>query len=196
MKKLILIMLLCLGNLCASAQLNQVNRIPKRGGGDADQAQYTDYERGFWFAAEALGAYSCNTEGRNTGMAEVDLTVGYRFSQYFRVGVGSGPRYYFNPGPLRDKDLKWAMPLFATVRGNLMSATYRKVVPYYGIEVGTAFPDGFMVRPTIGMRIGAPRQAFTLGVSYMGQELPVRYAVYGKDHRFTSFVCLRLGFEF
>lgn len=204
MKKFLTIAIAALMALGASAQDNQIKRIPSKGY-DPNQQNYTTFERGVWFAAEALGGYSCHFHGHNMGLAEVDFTVGYRFSQYLKVGVGTGARYYIDQGCLRSSDVKWGMPIFATVRGNFMPSLYRTTVPYWGIEAGASVGDGVFFRPTIGVRIGEPRQAFTLGLSYMGQrisapdfhiEQTTGNVVDLKKGKYTSFVCLRLGYEF
>lgn len=179
----------------ASAQDNQVRRIPSKGI-DPNQEQYTTYRRGFWFAAEAMGGVSCHLKGHNLGFSEVDLTAGYRFSQYLRAGVGVGARYYIKQGCLRRGSIKWGMPLFLAVRGNLMPGEYRHAVPFYSVEAGGSIRDGFMLRPSIGVRIGEPREAFTIALSYMGQDLATYNSEGGKCTRFTNFVALRLGYEF
>ena len=92
MKKFLTIAIAAIMALGASAQENQIKRIPSKGY-DPNQQNYTTFERGVWFAAEALGGYSCHFHGHNMGLAEVDFTVGYRFSQYLKVGVGTGARY-------------------------------------------------------------------------------------------------------
>lgn len=195
MKKLALILIAIIVAVGASAQENQIKRIPAKGY-DPNQQQYTTFERGAWFAAEALGGYSCHLEGHNMGLGEIDVTVGYRFSQYLKVGVGIGARYYINPKWLRRSSVNWGMPIFATVRGNLMPGLYRRTVPYWGIEAGASVRDGAFFRPTIGLRIGEPRQAFTIGISYMGQDIATYNCQGEKAGKYTSFVCLRLGYEF
>lgn len=180
------------------AQENQVNRIPTVGK-DPTQTNYVTLDRGLWFSAEALGGYSCYLHGHNMGLVEVDVTAGYRFNEYLKVGLGLGGRYYISQQNLRRHDDKWGMPIFATVRGNIIPGKYRHTVPYWGVEAGASIRDGFFFRPTIGMRIGELREAFTLGLSYMGQNIAT-YKGEGplpvKGDRFTNFVCVRLGYEF
>ena len=77
-----------------------------------------------------------------------------------------------------------------------MPGLYRRTVPYDGVEVGGSIKDGFMIRPSVGVRIGEPRQAFTLALSYMGQDIKSYSESREKSYRYTSFVCLRLGYEF
>lgn len=195
MKKISILLVMLVLAVCASAQDNQVKRIPGKGY-DPNQQQYTQFERSVWFSAEVLGGASCHLKGHNMGLAELDFTVGYRFSQYLKVGVGIGPRYYIEQGNLRRSDIKWGMPIFATVRGNLIPGKYRSVVPYWGIEVGASVRDGAFFRPSLGLRIGEPRQAFTIALSYMGQDIATYNSEMEKVGKFTNFACLRLGYEF
>ena len=62
------------------------------------------------------------------------------------------------------------MPIFAALRGNMIPVLYR-VVPYWGLDFGGSIRDGVMLQPTIGIKVGEPRQAFTLGFSYMEQNI-------------------------
>lgn len=182
-------------SLVAFAQDNVVKRIPTVGQ-DKEQIDYETFEQGFWISAEALGGVSCNFSGSNLGLGEADVAFGYRFSQYLKVGVGVGGRYYINQGDMRRSSIKWAFPLYATARGNFISSYYRTVVPYWGLEIGGSIRDGFMWRPTVGLRFGEQRNAFTLGLSYMGQDLATLNKSGKKTEKYTSFVCLRLGYEF
>ena len=195
MKKIFLIITLLATAFAVSAQDNQVKRIPSKGY-DPNQQQYTTFNRGFWFAAEAMGGISCHLKGHNLGFTEVDFTAGYRFSQYLRAGVGLGARYYIKQEELRRGSIKWGMPIFLAVRGNLMPGEYRHAVPFYSVEVGGSVRDGFMLRPSIGVRIGEPREAFVLALSYMGQNLATYDSEGGKCSKYTNFIALRLGYEF
>ena len=173
------------------------------------ECKYAQYDRGFWFSVEALCGYSANVSSKvdNTPFAEVDAYAGYRFNEYVRVGLGLGGRHYFTPKDciIRRNDSKWALPIMLNVRGNFIPQHYRTVVPYYSLDVGGSVSDGFMLRPTIGVRFGERRSAFLLGVSYMLQNLsgwnpdwnlsnPPE--VNPKADHVTSFFALRLGYEF
>lgn len=176
----------------------EVNRISyqapptPRVGVDRDLTDYTTNDTGFWGAVQGFGASTLFIDARCTQLAELDLVGGYRFSQYLKVGLGLGARYYFNNTRLRDSSIEWAMPLFATVRGNFIHEGYRNVVPYYSIDVGGAVRDGFMWRPAVGIRVGQPRNAFTLALTYMGQNLTYKD---GKD-KYVSALGLTVGYEF
>lgn len=195
MKNLVYITLaLFFGVATMNAQENVVNRIPSVKH-DSSQVQLDQLEKGFWIAAEVTGGYSVQVDRKNLGLGEFDVTVGYRFNEYLRVGVGTGVRYYFYKNFPRYHDSKFGMPLFFGARGNFISGKYRSVVPYWGMEVGASFPDGVMVRPTVGLRFGTSRNVWTLGISYMGQDLSV-IGDNGSKKLYTNFLMLRTGFEF
>lgn len=183
--------------LCVSAfgQENTINRIPVVGK-DINQEQLSTYNSGVWFSAELLGGYSAHLSGDNMGVTEVDVTVGYRFNEYIKLGIGVGVRYYIDQKDLRRHHSAWGMPIFLGARGNIIPGKYRKCVPYWGFEIGTSIRDGVMFRPTVGLHIGEPRQAFTIGVSYMGQNIASSNILGENKNSFTSFFCLRLGYEF
>lgn len=181
--------------MAGASQENVVTRIPTVGI-DVNQEQNTTYRKGFWIAAEALGGYSSHLSGHNFGVGEIDVTAGYRFNQFLKVGAGIGARMYINQKNARRHSSIWGMPLFVAARGNMIPDEYRKVVPYWGFEFGGSIRDGVMIRPTLGIRIGEPRQAFTLGVSYMGQNIACYDVDKHNNNRFTNFFCLRAGFEF
>lgn len=171
--------------------------------GNTSYHDYSTYDKGFWGTIEATGGYSCRLGGRNIPMAEIDITGGYRFNEFFRVGIGIGSRYYINSDKLRYSSKDWAFPIYANVRGNFIPTEHRNVVPYYSLDIGAVVHDGFMVRPTLGIRIGQQRSAFLLGISYIGQNIRSYDNVVSelgitktRKNRFTSFVALRVGYEF
>lgn len=163
---------------------------------------FRDKDSGFWWTVEAYGGYSVEMGDNyeNTGFAELDVAGGYRFNEYFRIGLGLGGRYYFDSEKIRSNKANGSFPVYVTVRGNMMQAYERRVVPYYAFSLGGAVHDGVMFRPTIGIRVGdTARSAFVLGLSYLGQsvQLPraVRLKVHDRRH-VQSFVCLSVGYEF
>ena len=160
-------------------------------------SSYKDYgelSTGFWFSAEIGEALSCNISRSNYTFTELDITAGYRFSQYFRCGIGVGARYY-NNNSQRFSNIAWGMPIYATLRGNLIPSEYRSVIPYYSFDIGASIRDGFMVRPGIGMRVGQNRSAFLVNLSYLGQNI-ISIENSQRKNKFTSFVMLKVGYEF
>ncbi len=183
-------------SVAASAQINQVTRLPQVGASEK-QADYTSAGSGFWMAAEASAAYSCRLFNSNFGYTEIDAVAGYRFNEYVRVGLGLGARYYFDNNKVRSTLSEWAFPIFLNIRGNFIPTRYRDVVPYYSFDIGVTVRDGFMLRPTVGLRVGLERSAFLVGLGYVGQDL----STYSRDNlrktrRFVNFITLKLGYEF
>ncbi len=185
----------------------EVNRItygksPKLPQGKNNNAyvEYSSYEQGFWYAVELQSGYSCNINKYNVAMVELNIVGGYRFNEFFRAGLGIGGRYYINNEKVRYSDINWAMPIYLNVRGNIIPSESRTVVPYYSFDIGGTVRDGFMFRPTIGVRFGEPRSAFLLGLSYMGQSLKSYKSdtnnVIIPNRKYNSFVTLKIGYEF
>jgi hypothetical protein len=168
----------------------KAQRVPKVDKVSVDD--YSTYTRGFWCAAELYGGYTCSLTKSNISFTELSYIGGYRFSEFLKVGLGIGARYYLKRNDAYTEPIRWAMPLFAHVRGNFISEEYRTVVPYYSMDMGVSFRDGFMWRPAIGMKIGEDRSAFTVAVSYMGQSTKR----FDNTQKYVSAVVLRLGYEF
>lgn len=203
-KQLCAAIIMVAASVSLSARENEPNRTPEiiNPHANAFVAPLSERTTGFWAAVEA-GIGSSVISGKNVGFAEVDVTAGYRFSEFLRIGPGFGYRQYFPTHTLRQKDGSWSMPLYFNVRGNMMTAQYHICIPYYSFDIGGAFQDGFMWRPTIGLKIGEPRRAFTIGLSYVGQSIRTySYVDRGenpeliKGSRYVSMLCLRLGFEY
>lgn len=161
-------------------------------GKDPTLSTYGNTDSGFWCAGQANIAYSTFLTSANTPYFELDFVGGYRLSQYLKPGIGIGGRYYSSNGNVRVRKLAWSMPLFVNLRGNIVDETYRDVVPYYSVDLGGVIRDGFMWRPSIGLRVGQKRSAFTAAVTYTLQTLKYRS---GKD-KAASFVGVTLGYEY
>lgn len=192
--------------LCAatsvSAQLRTVNRLPEIG--PSVETTYSDNPTGFWAAVELSGGTSCRLNKDNSGFGELDAVAGYRFSDFLRIGAGVGGRYYINSDDvLWNHKIRWSFPLYVDLRGNFIPSDYRNVVPYWSFDVGGAIRDGFMARPSLGIRVGRERCAFLLSLSYTLQRMKVRelrkYDL-GYKHfpecEYVSLISLRLGYEF
>lgn len=174
-----------------SAQEEREINLPPVGK-DNDLTRYSDNQTGFWMAAQAEAGYSLFLNKANRPYTEINVTGGYRFNEFLRVGVGFGGRYYIDGHRIRHDRHDWSIPLFFNVRGNIIPGGYRDVVPYYSVDLGGAIRDGFLWRPTIGIRVGQPRSAFLAGLTYTGQTL--KY-VNGKN-RYASFLGITLGYEY
>lgn len=175
---------------CAAGQAQERQiRLPQK----PSEQKYKEYqteETGYWCSVEYDAGSSLFFEKKNFQETGLSFTNGYRFNEYLRVGVGAGVRYYFNNNEVRSTDVKWAFPLYANVRGNIMSMDVRNVVPYYSVNIGGIIRDGFYISPTIGLRIGDPRSAFLVGLSYSFEDTALR------SGSGASMLAIRLGYEF
>lgn len=216
MKKIVLMLLFAAGLavISASAQENQIKRLPDenyyseqtqsnknvKSNTIKPEVNLLDKDNGFWWSAELSAAYSCRILHSNFGFAELDATAGYRFNEFARLGFGIGARCYFDNNKVRYNKDSWGFPIYVNVRGNLISTAQRDFVPYYSVDMGGTVRDGFLMRPTIGVRIGQNRSAMLVGLSYVGQHLKsFDYNNAGqliKKGRFVSFISLRVGYEF
>lgn len=205
MKRSLLVSIALITTFIMMAQTHTPNRVPQWGkGGDRHGAQAKtmgEQRRGFWIAAEVDGAYCLRMDKPRPTQAELDVTAGYRFSSYFKVGAGLGLRWISESGnELRYRDHKWAMPLYLDARGVMINDAYRNVVPYWSMDIGTSITEGFMFRPSVGIRVGQPRSAFTLALSFTFQNMKgYDYELIGATgfkNRLEAFVGLRAGYEF
>ena len=203
MKKLfLLIAVVCFANciLFAQSQPTRVVNMPTETGLGVQVKDYRQMQTGFFAAAEIVGGYSLEIGKKNVGFTELDLVGGYRFCDYLRVGLGLGGRYYYGSRSLTTHE--WGLPLFVNLRGNFIPNDYYNVVPFWSFDMGTTFPDGFMIRPNIGMRIGQPRSAFVATIGYMGQTLRIHkkgeapQIFDGRERKFYNFITLKIGYEF
>lgn len=144
------------------------------------RARYIDFpsqDQGLWFAAQVSPAIFLH-EGFNIG---ADLIAGYRLGEFFRVGAG------ISPGVLGGV---FRMPVYLDLRGNIISQESRMAVPYWNLDAGysvSSVYNGLYVSPTVGVRVGMPRNDLIAGVTYMLQLVPGS-ALHG--------IGLRLGYEF
>lgn len=151
-----------------------------------------EYEKGYWLAGELAGGSTAYFKGDNIGYSQLTVINGYRFSEFLRVGIGAGFRYYINNDNRRFKSNPWSFPVYLDVRGNIISQRVDRVAPYWSLDAGVAICDGFFVSPTIGIRFGGNRSNFLLGLSYLAQD--VKY--YTDSNKMIHLVSLKLGYEF
>lgn len=159
------------------------------------QSHYRDYQTqncGFWWGADLEGGSSAMMNNKNMQYAQADLSAGYRLSQYIRLGVGVGCRYYANNAEVRNTDSKFSIPIFATARGNFISAYDRDGVPFWAFNIGGITQEGFYMSPTIGYNFGGLRNTFNIGINYT---LSCFENSHHKDKAYSYFG-IRLGYEF
>lgn len=198
MKKILtLFLVLILCNVTFAQNHNVI--IPTETGLGPKYINSASLNTGFFFSPELNLAYSVSS-ANNFGLAEIDVTGGYRFGEYFRAGLGLGVRVYINSGDYRVAPSNFAMPLFVNFRGNFIPSDYRTIVPYWSVDTGVVFPDGFLFRPSVGIRIGQERSAFLLALTYTGNAIRTRDFKNIPDlpiiHRYRSFLGLKFGYEF
>lgn len=187
-------------SLSAQSMPTREIKMPTETGLGVKSNDYHQFQKGFFASAEVSTAFSIHPNTKNVGLTELDIVGGYRFCDFLRVGLGLGGRLYFNAAELRTHD--WALPLFVNVRGNFIPNAYNTVVPFWSFDIGTTFPDGFMIRPTVGIRVGQPRSAFIASLGYLGQNLRINKIseaseiAPARQHKFYNFITLKLGYEF
>lgn len=195
MKKMIIVRLIIMLVMVAfSVEVGaQDIRLPQK----PRRAAYHDYsmdDAGFWCAVEGNVGSSLILNHKNTQRGGATFTGGYRLNEFLRFGVGLGVNYYFAGNEdVRTRQSGLTMPVFANVRGNIISHEDREMVPYWSVNVGGSIGDGAFFSPTIGMRFGQPRSAFLLGLNYTLAEVKVRTPDYSKN---VNFFALTLGYEF
>jgi len=177
MKKLVVILSLVLTVLPAMAQNHTDYTLPDK----PHRGKYVDFPSqysGFWFAVQASGASYFNT-----GLGcQADLILGYRAGEFFRFGPGVSPGICGGA---------FSLPVYLDLRGNLISQESRMAVPYWSLDAGWNFAESFKciyASPTVGVRVGMPRNDFIAGLSYIFQMVP--------GWSPTHAVGLRIGFEF
>lgn len=191
MKQILLTSIAAAFAMLASAQ-ERVIKMPT----PPSQENYSEFSlknEGFWWSVDAGVSPSLKFHEKSLWSANFSFVGGYRFDDYLRIGLGIGSEYYFaNNDNVRDTDIRWAMPLFVNARGNFMSQEVREIVPFWSVDLGGAFRDGFLFTPSIGCRIGERRSAFiaSIGYSYRG--------IKAKEGQGSgrSFAVLKLGYEF
>ncbi len=189
MKKVLLLLLALamIPNLSA-----QTIRLPQEAKG-TNYHEYSLDNSGFWCAIEGTVSSSVVTDHKNAQRGMASYVCGFRFNEYLRIGLGVGANYYFNGNEnVRGNESAFTVPVYFDVRGQMLSQYTREIVPYWSLDIGANFGDGFFVSPTIGMRIGQRRSAFLLGINYAVGEIKALPKYPSTIH----FVGLKLGYEF
>ena len=188
--KLLAILFLGAMAIPSFAQYREVRTLqqPK----ETNYRDYTSQEQGFWYAVEAEGGSSIMVHKTNMQYVNLTFTGGYRINEYLRVGAGFGGRMYVNNASVRNSNSKFGIPIFANIRGNIISAKDRDGVPFWSVNVGGITNDGAFFSPTIGYSFGGLRNNFQVGVSYTLSNLKDNTGV----RQNYSYFGLKLGYEF
>ncbi len=188
MKKFILTTLVLFAT-AVSAQDVVLPDMPK------GRTHYTDYrtkDNGYWSAITANISTSTMFNRKNIQNAGADWINGYRFNEFIRIGAGVGLRYYINNDNLRVSDIEWTFPIFADIRGNIISQQDRSAVPFWSVDIGGEIRGGIYFSPTLGYRFGTQRGSVIVGLSYTLQQ----HDTYKKENENISGVSLKVGYEF
>lgn len=181
------VLLLSLGGIHAQDRVIKMPETPAKTHNIADEGGSQ-----FWCAIEVDGGSTAMENKKNVAMVGATYTMGYRFSQYLKVGIGLGALYYPNSKNVRDTENHLAMPLFLNARGNILSDDTRRPVPFWSVNVGTSIPDGGFLSPSVGLRIGEKRNAFLISLGYTLRHLKS----YRENISNYSGALLKLGYEF
>ena len=180
-------------------------RLPDRPNRPA-YVDHSELDNGFWCAVEANGGTSILFKDGVDDAQRAGLSVvgGYMINEFLKLGLGIGGNCYVNNNDqLRSTSIKWTMPVYIDLRGNMLSQESRNFVPYWSMDIGGAIRDGFFLSPTIGMKFGEKRDSWLLGLSYSVQQIKNWADKNKKDSphglttpELTSFVSIKLGYEF
>ncbi len=183
MKKLITVIGLVLMLFPSFAQNHKDYTLPS----EPKRSRYIDFpsqDRGLWFAVQATPAIN----SIDSFSAQVDLIAGYRTGEWLRIGAGISPKYSSGKNAM-------VLPVYLDLRGNLISQESRMAVPYWSFDAGYTFGGNYAYRglylsPTVGVRVGMPRNNFIAGITYIMQHI-------GPGSFLPSHgVGLRVGYEF
>ena len=175
MRKLIAIAALALMMVPALAQNHTDYTLPQQ----PKRAKYVDFpsqDQGLWFAVQITPGFA------DGFFAQADLIAGYRAGEFFRLGAGLSPQFSGNG---------LSLPVYLDLRGNIISQESRMAVPYWSMDAGYSFlaNNGLYLSPTVGVRVGMPRNDFIAGLTY------ILIAPLGAGGPYNA-VGLRLGYEF
>ena len=188
MKKLLLLSITLFSACSIFSQEIKLPEKPKT----SNHKDYRQEVAGFWSSAELDLGSSVMFKKKNLQNIGISYTGGFRFNEFLKVGVGVGVKYYYNNNEVRHSDIKWTFPIYANVRGNIISQNNRSCVPYWGIKLGTVIRDGFFFSPTLGVRLGEHRDSWLLNISYSYNKLEVLPDV----NTDCNFLLLGVGYEF
>lgn len=183
-----LVILVCL--LLPAAAFSQ--EIKEPGEPRLQYLNIAEFDRGFWFSVDAEYGGTLMQLQQNTSMLGLNATMGYRFSQFLKIGAGLGALYYMNNDNIRKDKRRFVLPLYANLRGNFLNDDIYHVTPYWSVNVGAVVGDGFFASPMVGVRLGEKRSAFILAVGYSFRMLNALPELTDKYHG----MFVKLGYEF
>lgn len=140
-----------------------------------EYVHYSDLTKGFWMTtglSAGLGSAGLDLkENMEITSLSFDLIGGYRFSQFFKIGLG------ISPGILKGNQVyeynNFSLPVYLHLRGNIIDEEARMFSPVWGIDLGCDVTQslGLYVAPMLGFRWGIRRHAVNAGVSFAFQQI-------------------------
>lgn len=179
---------LCLSTLVEAQEI----RLPERPQNRTTYRDYSVQSSGYWNSVEFFGGSTVMFNRKNAANVGLTWVNGYRFNEFLKVGVGIGGRYYINNDNLRTSSTEWTFPIFADVRGNIISQQDRGAVPYWSIDLGGEINGGVYFSPSLGYRFGADRSSLTLGIAYQLMQTDT----WKKKNECLNGVVAKIGYEF
>ena len=155
----------------------------------APYVHYSDRRTGFWFSAELnVGALMCQFDDKSGTAVNLamDITGGYRFSQYLKVGLGlmpGTPIWVSDDEP----DDTFLLPVYFQLRGNFIDDEVRTFVPFWA---------------ALGFRYGQPRHALVMGLAYTARQFEYEPSAAAGTTAAASqlgwghILSLKIGYEF
>jgi len=174
---------------CSCLAQDRVIRMPEE---PAKYMNVAENNTGYWCSVELNGGSTLMENHKNVSLVNAEFTNGYRYDQWLKFGIGIGVMYYPNSEKVRDSKNHLSMPLFINARGNILSEEIRHTLPYWSVNIGTSFSDGFFFTPTVGLRLGEKRSAFLVGISYTLRHLKT---VPGSMSNYSG-AMVKVGYEF
>ena len=139
-----------------------------------------------WYSSRIFGVYYQISAGVligkssqysvNTASFSTSFVSGYKFNQWWGIGLGMGLDYYPDQRHI---------PLFLEVQGNLLEG---RITPFYGLNAGWSWAEdrnstaqldriegGFYLKPSLGIRWHSARYSWHLQVSYVRQQSTAYY---------------------
>ncbi len=189
MRRILLVFSMAVTSLTLCAQDVTLPERPQ------NRRNYRDYsleESGYWTAIEGTVGSTAMFNRKNMPFGGVSWINGYRFSEFLRVGIGIGFKYHLNNDKVKSSSIPWSFPIFADVRGNIVSQQDRSSVPYWSVDLGGEIRGGLYFTPTIGYRLGMSRSCFLLGIGYKFTQSDT----WRKGNEGLNSIVIKLGYEF
>jgi len=159
--------------------------------------EFNQRDKGWWCTVESHAGIVWYCPKTYEGFFGLTFTNGYRFSEFYRLGLGFGfsiPLYdskYISQFPY--KLFIFEAPFFVNMRGNILSQKNRKCVPFWNFDIGYLLVRQFMFDAGVGIKVGGIRNDFVLSLNYIGRMVDPHY---NQCSKFSNGMMIKLGYEF